>query len=82
MASETISKHLNFLGSMPQPHPPDLKYLVLYMTEVYVYVLHCSSNNTFEAMFAIYTTAVSELPGYPGWRHARQSHYVTAEFPW
>ena len=29
MASETISKHLIFLGSMPQPHPPDLKYLVL-----------------------------------------------------
>jgi len=32
-----------------------------------------------ELQRSMWTVAVSELPGYPGWQHARRSRYVTAK---
>ena len=37
--------------------------------------------NIHNSMYCTQAAALSELPGYLGRRHMRQSHYVTAELP-
>ena len=47
---------------------------------IYYIVLYSSRLPAFH-QDQLQTVAVSELPGYPGRRHAQRSHYITTKFP-